>query len=133
MPKILVIDDDPAMRRIMAHILEGHGHTVVLAVDGIDGVVKHAAELPDLTITDLIMPKQGGIETIIKIRNLSPEARITAVSGGGIVGDMHPLTVALRHGATEVIHKPFKVREFIDCVTRTLRDLLDHDTQELVG
>ena len=132
MPKILVIDDDPAMRRIMAHILEGQGHIVVLAEDGIEGVIKHAAELPDLTITDMIMPKQGGIETIIKIRNLTPEARIIAVSGGGIVGDMHSLTAAINQGVA-VLNKPFKMREFTDCVTRTLRNSLNQDAQELVG
>jgi CheY-like chemotaxis protein len=59
LPNILVIDDNPEMRRLLSRILEREGHNVVLSEDGIDSVAKHRAELPDLVITDMMMPKQG--------------------------------------------------------------------------
>jgi FixJ family two-component response regulator len=98
LPKILVIDEDSQARSLISHILEMEGHTVVAAEDGIEGVARHHAELPDLVITD----------------------RIIAVSGDGTLDGTHPLIVAKRLGVMEILHKPFIATELIDCVTRTL-------------
>jgi len=119
-PKILVIDDDPQVRDLIADILEMEGHSVVSAEDGIEGTASHRAEIPDLVITDMVMPRQGGAETIVQIRQETPDARIIAVSGGGRIGETHPLVTAKALGAKETLHKPFTVAELIDCVTRTL-------------
>jgi CheY-like chemotaxis protein len=59
MPKVLVIDDNPHMRRLLSRALLSEGHKVVTAEDGIDGAAKHHAESSDLTITVMDMPKQG--------------------------------------------------------------------------
>jgi len=102
-PKILVIDDDAQIRDMISLILELEGHCVVTAENGVTGVARHCAELPDLVITDMIMPEQGGAETIIKIRQATPDARIIAVSGGGSLDGAHPLVVAKRLGAMETL------------------------------
>src|SRR5579863_6153458 len=120
MPKILVIDDGSDIRDLIAWALEMQGYTVVIAEDGIKGVARHRAELPELVITDMVMPKQGGAETIIKILQESPDTRIIAVSGGGRFGETHPLTAAKELGAMDTLHKPFTVTELLNCVTRTL-------------
>ncbi len=131
LPKILVIDDDPEVRDLISCILEMEGHSVVLAEDGIKGVATHRAELPDLVITDMFMPEQGGAETIIKIRQESPDARIIAVSGGGRFDGAHPLIAAKKLGAMETLNKPFTVTELIDCVARTLGRVLVPNNQHL--
>ena len=120
MPKILLIKDNSLIRDLMACILEMDGHSVMLAENGIQGVAKHHDELPDLIITDMIMPEQGGAETIVKICQETPGARIIAISGGGKLDRTHPLITAKKLGAMETLCKPFSAEELTDCVTRTL-------------
>ena len=129
MPKILVIEDDSRIRDLISYILEMEGHSVVSAEDGIKGVACYRAEMPDLVITDMIMPEQGGAETIIKIRQETPDARIIAVSTGGRLDGTHPLIPAKELGVMETLHKPFTVAQLIDCVTRTLDRVLVQNNQ----
>jgi CheY-like chemotaxis protein len=68
MAKILVIDDDPKMRRIVSAILERAGHEIHEAVNGLEGLSVAAREFPDLVICDLMMPVMGGVETVQLIR-----------------------------------------------------------------
>ena len=133
MPKILVIDDDSEIRSLIACVLELEGHTVVVAEDGIKGVARHRAERPELVITDMVMPKQGGAETIIKIRREVPDALIIAISGGARFGDTHPLIDARKLGATDTLHKPFTVSELTDCVARSLNRTSSPNTPTLLG
>ena len=89
MSKILVIDDNPLMRRTMLRILNRNGHEVILAKDGIEGVEMHVAELPDLTITDIMMPRQGGLKPLSKFgRGLRMQGsswrQVVAISTGWI-------------------------------------------------
>ena len=62
--KILIIDDDSAVRSLMQKVLERRGHEVRVAVDGHMGIDLHRTDPADLIITDLIMPGKEGIETI---------------------------------------------------------------------
>lgn len=102
---------------------------MVVAEDGIKGVARHRAERPELVITDMVMPRQGGAETIIKIRREVPDARILAVSGGARFGETHPLIVARKLGATDTLRKPFTVRELTSCVARSLNRTSSLNTQ----
>jgi DNA-binding response OmpR family regulator len=120
LPKILVIDDDFEVRDLISCILRMRGYRVVVAEDGIKGVAMNRAELPDLIITDMVMPEQGGAETIVRIRQETPDARIIAISGGRMFVGSRPLMVAKQLGVTETLQKPFMMTELIDCVTRTL-------------
>ena len=129
LPKILVIDDEAAIRDTISVILERKGHSVVLAEDGIRGVAKYRTELPDLVVTDMNMPEQGGAETIARIRQETPDARIIAVSGGGVLDATHPLVLAKKLGAVEILRKPFTARELVDCVARALSRLLVRNSQ----
>lgn len=120
MPKVLVIDDDILVRRTISRILEDAGYEVALAEDGAKGVAKFRSDRPDLVITDLIMPDQEGIETIIEMLREDPAARIVAVSGGGRLGSMDFLAVAQKLGASEILRKPFEPAELLGCVARAL-------------
>lgn len=67
MAHILVIDDEPALRRTLRSILEKAGHTVTEAGDGKQAIAVFAANPADLVLTDIIMPERDGIETIGEI------------------------------------------------------------------
>src|SRR5260370_18462125 len=81
MARILVIDDDADMRTLLEHTLQSAGHEVVLAADGREGVQQYRTQPADLVITDLYMPIQQGLETIIQLRKEYPTVCIIALCG----------------------------------------------------
>jgi len=113
MPKILIIDDDAFVRETLIRILEDEGYQVITAPDGRRGLDAFRRERPDLVITDIIMPEQEGIETIMEIRGERPDAKIIAISGGGRIGNTDFLQIARKLGAADIIAKPFDPDDFI--------------------
>jgi two-component system, chemotaxis family, chemotaxis protein CheY len=120
MSKILIIDDDPLVRSVIARVLRLEGHDLLVAVDGRRGVELFQSEHPELVITDIIMPEKEGLETIREIRAISPEAKIIAMSGGGRIGNADILAIAAEFGAREILGKPFEPSELTDSVQRCL-------------
>ncbi len=120
MAHILVIDDEAPLRSLVREILEREGHTVVDAEDGDGGLRLFRERLPDLVITDIIMPGKEGIETIQELRDECPGVRILAISGGGTRGPSGPLSDARLLGADETLAKPFGIAELRDAVRRIL-------------
>lgn len=113
MAKILVIDDDPLMQQTIRRILERDTHEVHTASDGHDGVALLGARRYDLVITDIMMPRQEGIETIRSIREQASGLPILAISGGGSLGCGDVLSAATMLGANDALPKPFNARELI--------------------
>src|SRR5438132_12788677 len=101
--KILVIDDDHLVRYALTKILLSAGYEVVTAADGKRGMAVLRAEHPDVVITDIIMPDQEGIDTIIQIRRERPATKIIAIPGGGRIRDLDSLVTAGSVGASELI------------------------------
>ena len=120
MQKILVIDDNVVVRNTIVQLLEGEGYQVVSAEDGRRGLSVFRAERPDLVITDIIMPEKEGIETIRDIREVSPNAKIIAISGGGRIGNTDFLRIARQLGASDVIAKPLDPDHFISIIRERL-------------
>jgi DNA-binding response OmpR family regulator len=117
MADILVIDDEDALRRLLARILTTAGHTVRQARDGREGLIQFRNRRPDLVITDIVMPDQEGIETIIELRRDAPDVPILAISGGG--GGVY-LRLAEGVGATEALAKPFSADDLLAAVAMLL-------------
>ena len=111
MARILIIDDDAAMRGSLAPTLERLGHEVSSAPDGKAGVARATEKAPDLVITDLIMPEKEGLETIMELRALYPRLKIIAMSGGGRLSNEDYLHLAKRFGASVTLAKPFSREE----------------------
>jgi CheY-like chemotaxis protein len=116
--KVLIIDDDPLVRYTLSKILTSHGYEVATAVNGERGFASLVDENPAVVITDLIMPEQEGIETIIRIRREHPNIRIIAISGGGRYGNFDLLPMAQSLGADVIISKPFEAEELLGPLKR---------------
>ena len=116
MKRILVIEDDDSVRKLIRRILEGAGYTVLEAPDGVQGVQTYREQRPDLVLTDIFMPGKEGLETILELGLLDPEVRIIAVSGGGNMGILNPLPMAAKLGALRTLSKTFSGKELVDLV-----------------
>jgi DNA-binding response OmpR family regulator len=111
MAKILIIDDEASLRQLMRDVLEQAGHQVTDAPNGLVGVEHFKGARFDLVITDIIMPDQEGIETILEIRQHAPDQKIIAISGGGRTRNAEFLAVAKKVGADEILAKPFSLAD----------------------
>lgn len=123
MHHILVIDDEPSIRKLIHIMLEKNGYEVDEAADGAEGMKKIKADPPDLIITDLIMPGKEGIETIIELRRDYPDVKIIAMSGGGVIGPREYLKMAKSVGAHRTFKKPFEMRELLESVDDLLKQV----------
>jgi CheY-like chemotaxis protein len=117
---VLVIDDNVAVLSTLIYLLEEAGYHVVSAENGHAGVRIYISTQPDLVIADLIMPEQGGIQTIREIKRLCPEAKIIAISGGARIGNTDPLEAAREVGAIATLAKPLDPDDFIEAVNAFL-------------
>ena len=125
MARILIIDDEELVRVTLRQILEDAGHQVAEAVDGRQGTDLHeklscSGEPVDLIITDIVMPEQEGIETILEIRRGNSDVKIIAISGGGRRGDLGYLKLAQELGADGSLPKPFGPDELLTAVDNAL-------------
>jgi DNA-binding response OmpR family regulator len=117
---VLLIEDDRAVLHSLAALLEAEGFNVLTADDGIVGMRVFHQHRPDIVVTDIIMPNQEGIETIVQMRRSRPDMKIIAMSGGGRIGNMDFLSIAQGLGANATLAKPFDPDE----LTAVVHDLL---------
>ena len=106
--KILVIEDDEAMRRLNGRILTDGGCEVVEAADGRVGMRLFQEAAPCLVITDIVMPNRDGIEIIREIRESGSKVGIIAISGAGVRRGELFLSAARQFGADVILQKPFR-------------------------
>ena len=116
MTDILVIDDNPQMRLLMRRMLTAAGHAVVEAADGHEGVTQFQTRPFEVVISDILMPRKEGIETIKELRALAPTLWIIATSGGGANGNMMFLDFAKALGADIAVPKPFRADQLIAAI-----------------
>jgi CheY-like chemotaxis protein len=120
MAVLLVIDDDAGMRKLMVRTLSGSRHHVLEAENGQEGLRLIDEHKPDVVITDILMPKKEGIETIREVQERAPATKIIAVSGGGLSHNLMFLDVARAFGADAVLAKPFRPAELVEKVEQVL-------------
>ena len=112
MATILIIDDDPQIRRVLVQILTKVGHEPIEAENGKEGLSQFRARKPSVVITDILMPVKEGLETIRELRASAPGVAIIAMSGG----DPLFLDIAKMLGADLVISKPFRTSELMQAI-----------------
>ena len=122
MTKILVIDDDIRIRRLMNRILSAAGHSIIEANDGREGINLARSDQPGLIITDILMPGMEGMETLLEIRKIMPQTKVLVVSGsaGGADAQVNYLSMAEKLGADAVLAKPFLPNELIEVVNKLI-------------
>ncbi|MGO8917567.1 MAG: response regulator [Stellaceae bacterium] len=120
MAVVMVIDDDAALRRLIVRALGAGGHEVIEAEDGTDALALLEQHRPALIITDILMPKTEGIETINKVKDRFPGIKIIAMSGGGMSRNLMFLDIARAIGAEETLAKPFRPAKLVAAVKRLL-------------
>lgn len=129
MARLLIVDDDSAMLRLLRALLESD-HEVTEANDGQEAMDRIHRETFDLVITDVIMPRRDGLELIREIRDKAPKTRIIALTGGGSMQNMDVVfDAAVAFGAVLAVRKPFDRKDFMRAVTESLQfDLPDSDS-----
>jgi CheY-like chemotaxis protein len=103
--RVLVVDDDAAVRGAVRALLEGAGFAVAEAADGGAALRALRGDPADAVLSDLYMPGRDGLELIRELARAAPRVRVVAMSGGPAAGDM--LRAARFLGAAEILAKPF--------------------------
>jgi len=104
--RILIIDDEPNILRLITHILKSENYDIETAQNGKVAIELYRKKPFDLFITDIIMPEMDGIELILKLRNYNK--KIIAISGH----DEDMLETASMLGADFIFQKPINVHKF---------------------
>jgi CheY-like chemotaxis protein len=119
MARVLLIDDDDLLRRVLVKTLTHAGHSVIEAADGAQGMdVFHAASV-DVVVTDLVMPVQEGVETIMALKRERPELPVIAMSGG-VSNALLYLDIASKIGADKILPKPFTPQQLNNAISEVL-------------
>ena len=116
MKRILVVDDNMLMRKLIINLFSNEEFLLDEASDGKEGLGKMSDSHYDLVITDLIMPGMEGIEMIRQVRRNYPEIKIIAISGG----EPFYLYMAKKLGIQGVFTKPIERNKFLSLVTSSL-------------
>lgn len=118
MASILIIDDDNFIRNLVGTVLKKSGYTVFSAENGEKGVELAQKENPDLVLTDMLMPDKEGIQTICEVKEINPNIKIIAMSGGSKTKNLTFLDMAKKVGADEILSKPFKPNDLLSIIKK---------------
>lgn len=121
MPVILIVEDDPQNRELLATVLRPAGYTIIKASDGRDGIAKAIQNPPDVVLMDIRLPDISGIEAARRIRESLPERtiRIIAVTASIMPEDEDAI---VEGGIDAVVRKPVEIAELRREVARWLDD-----------
>lgn len=106
MAKILVIDDDPQVLKLMVAYLTRDGHDITTAGDGKQGIRQLETGQFDLVITDIVMPEQDGLGVLMWLKTQPTRPKIIAISGGSVSLDQDLLLKMASFSADRVLAKP---------------------------
>jgi signal transduction histidine kinase/ActR/RegA family two-component response regulator len=115
--RLLVVDDEPSVRRSMARLLASLGYAVDTAADGSEALAALQAGARDLVLTDLSMPRMTGEELAHTIHEIAPHLPIVFMSGNL---DSEPLRAKIVAGELEFLQKPVALAELAACIRRVL-------------
>lgn len=130
MARILAVDDEQSIRKLVSVTLEGRGYEVDTAADGQEALEKATATKPDLVVLDIMMPKMDGWEVARRLRDDEQTKGIPIIflsAAGQFESQLH----GLESGSADYLTKPFTPSELADLVTATLNpEQRDKLTQE---
>jgi DNA-binding response OmpR family regulator len=119
MARILVVDDEPSIVKLVSTTLRTRGHTVFEAFDGVEALEKAFEVKPDLILLDIMMPRLDGKETRKRLK-ADPRTANTPVIHLSAVGDFESQLEGMEDGLTDYVTKPFAPKELADHVEEFL-------------
>ncbi len=129
-PRVLVVDDDQAVRESLRRSLEFNGYDVSLAADGAEALARIGGSNPDVVIMDVMMPRLDGIETTKALRKAGNDVPILVLTALDAVGDR---VEGLDAGADDYLTKPFALQELLARLRAMLRRVvLSESTEEVL-
>jgi DNA-binding NtrC family response regulator len=108
--RLLIVEDEPLLRITMADALRKEGWVVDVAEDGVKGAALFEQHMHDLVLSDLVMPRLGGLDLLRRIKALQPETTVVIITAHGTVDRA---VEAMREGASDFIAKPFSMAQLI--------------------
>ena len=119
MPKILIVEDEPAIRRVLKNILteESESFQLFEAADGQEALSTIQEQDFDLVICDIKMPKMDGVELLEAVKKIKPEIPFIMISGHG---DLETAVDAMRKGAFDYVQKPPDLNRLLNTVRNAL-------------
>lgn len=114
-PRILIVDDEPSLLRVLQVNLELEGYETMLAGDGATAIQRIRSEEPDLVLLDVMMPVMDGWEVLSSVfgSNLRRKPRIIVMTAKAGV---HDLKKGLQLGADQYVTKPFEMEEILEAI-----------------
>jgi len=127
--KILVVDDEPSIRKSLDIMLSIHGYEVLISADGKEALREIDREKPDLVLTDVNMPRMDGIELLRHTRQIDENIGVILITGYASINDA---VSAIRMGAYDYITKPINDQEILTQIDRYFeRKKLRRENQDL--
>ncbi|MGV9666172.1 response regulator transcription factor [Nocardia niigatensis] len=130
--RILVVDDDRAVRESLRRSLTFNGYTVDLAVDGLDALEKTASQRPDALVLDVMMPRLDGLEVCRRLRSTGDDLPILVLTARDSVSER---VAGLDAGADDYLPKPFALEELLArlraLLRRTAGDAVDPSSEAM--
>lgn len=131
--KILIVDDEEIIVRLLSMSLRSDGYETVTAFNGEQGLEKFRSEAPDIVVTDIKMPGMDGLELLKKIKEINVETEVIIVTGHG---DIDSTITALQYGASDFINKPVRDEALAIALERAkakihIRERLEEYTKNL--
>jgi two-component system response regulator MprA len=123
-PRVLVVDDDKAVRESLRRSLEFNGYDVALAADGAEALAGIAHTAPDVVVMDVMMPRLDGIEATRALRTAGNDLPILVLTARDAVGDR---VEGLDAGADDYLTKPFALQELLARLRALLRRAAPRD------
>lgn len=120
MARVLIIDDDVALREALSKHLARAGHEVRQAAHGDDGIREFTRHPADVAIVDIFMPGQGGLQTIGRLKAEWPAVKIIAVSGASRTGPLDVGGHAVALGADRFVSKPLEAAALVALIAALL-------------
>jgi DNA-binding NtrC family response regulator len=118
--KILIVDDEDVIRELLVSKFSKLGYETVSAVNGEDALAKLNTEEVQVVITDMKMPKLGGLDVLKAVKEKSPKSEVIIITGHATVEDA---LNAMKGGAYDFIQKPFNIDELTALVEKAIEKI----------
>lgn len=116
MKKVLIVDDSKTSRKILKNIFEENNYEVAgEAANGQECLDKYQELHPDLVTLDITMPVMDGIETLSKLKEMDPNAKVVMITAAG---QKNKMVEAVRLGAEDFVTKPYETSRIVEVLEK---------------